>query len=46
MSERKDTTISIAKTTWKKLSALKEVGESMNDVVVRLIKEHEESKSG
>lgn len=41
MSERSYTTISISKLVWKRLNRLKSTGESMENVVERLLDEHE-----
>lgn len=42
MAEEKEktTTIQVSEETWKKLNGMKGLGESMNDVITRLLKEH------
>jgi len=45
MSERSYTTISISKEVWKRLNRLKNTGESMEDVMKRLLDEHEAEES-
>lgn len=37
--KEKTTTIQVSEETWKKLNAIKRLGESMNDVITRLLKE-------
>lgn len=37
--KEKNTTIMISSTTWKKLMSLKEVGETFDDIITRLVEE-------
>ena len=38
-NKEKVTTIQVSEETWKKLNGMKSLGENMNDVITRLLKE-------